>query len=509
MNLAIIIGVEKYQPQTYDNLPACKKDAEAIKAVIENVKDLKELIFFGENETGSEIKRKISDIVEKYKGEDLNELFFYFSGHGERFEDDFFYVLSDFDPKRKETTGLRNSELDDWIKTLSPKLCIKIIDACFSGTQYIKSEFNAEEELKKSAKKYGLNDIYFWFSSRESESSYAGTDFSYFTESILTAITGLEGDVRYREIMAAVADDFADKGGPKPIFATQADNIEKFGTITKQTHQIIYRLFGLSEKNTETEEKKENLKPPKTHQQEENVYALAKRISDKTCFNEQTLIDFTNTFKEQIESWPQKLKQIYKVAVDSDVHPQEVPNVSKIGEWLKKQSEENYFAEVTYASKSYKTEEYKALPQKPKKQDPFGLSAAVVMGSLARWRQDEDTEYKLETVTKSTTYVNGFSYTHNAEHRILKVTLEPNIEIASPICMHTISIYSNKAFSIHFSYETLKRKNWEQHSKPECNKWKTLKVNINAENSASLTADLIKKEIMQWLEIELKKITEQ
>lgn len=133
MNVAIVIGVEKYESKNFENLSACKKDAAAIKAVIENVKDLEEILFLGENESASEVKRKISDLVEKYKGKDLQELFFYFSGHGERFEEDFFYVLSDFDSKRKETTGLRNSELDDWIKTLSPKLCIKIIDACFSA----------------------------------------------------------------------------------------------------------------------------------------------------------------------------------------------------------------------------------------------------------------------------------------------------------------------------------------------------------------------------------------
>ena len=505
MKIAIVIGVEKYDSNSFDDLSACKKDAAAIKAVIENVKDLEEILFLGENESASEIKRKISDLVEKYKGEALQELFFYFSGHGERFEDDFFYVLSDFDPKRKETTGLRNSELDDWIKTLSPKLCIKIIDACFSGTQYIKSEFNAEEELKKSAKKYGLNDVYFWFSSRDSESSYAGTEFSYFTESILTAISELEGDVRYREIMAAVADDFADKSGPKPIFATQSDNIEKFGTITKQTHSIINKLFGLPDEQ-DNQETAAKTQPPAP--KEESIYTQVQKISTSTCYSEQTLIAFINEFKKEIESWPNDIKKIYKISLDADLYPTDIPNTSKIGEWLSNKSEDNYFAAVTHGTKSYTTEEYKALPKKPtKKNNPFSIMDATV-STFSRWRTQEEVEYKLEPVTKTKQYVNGFSYTHSTQNRILKLNFNPNIEIAPPLSVYTVSIYSNRSLSIHFSYETLKRKNWEEYSYPTCEKWRTIKVNVNGKTAAKAAANHIKKEITQWLETELKKRTE-
>ncbi|MBO2642408.1 caspase family protein [Shewanella algae] len=255
MNLAIIIGVEKYQSSNFDDLLACKNDAKVVSEVLNNVKDIKETLYINDNEAGYEVKRKISDLIEKYKGEVIDELFFYFTGHGDRYEDDFFYLLSDFDLTKRESTGLRNSEVDDWIKTLSPKLCVKVVDACFSGAQYIKSESNTEIELKKSAQKYGLNDIYFWFSSRENQASFAGKEFSRFTESILTGITEHSGDVRYREIMAYVADDFSNKGDSKPIFVTQADNIEKFGHVTKSTHKLIYDAFGIELPDDEATEK--------------------------------------------------------------------------------------------------------------------------------------------------------------------------------------------------------------------------------------------------------------
>ena len=508
MNIAIVIGVDEYHSSNFDNLPACKNDAKAIKAVIENVKDLKETLYLGNNEPASEIKRKISDLVEKYRDENLSELFFYFSGHGERTEDDFFYVPSDFDSNRKETTGIRNSEIDDWIKTLSPKLCIKVIDACFSGTQYIKSEFNAEDQLNKSAKKYGLNDIYFWFSSREDQSSYAGTEFSVFTESILTAISELDGEVRYRDIMAAVADDFSQKGGPKPIFSTQSDNIEKFGNITSETKKIIYDFFGIEPDEAPEETANSGPEtspplPPKT----ESVYELAKKKSDTSCFSEDTLKTFISGFKKEILAWPKEITEIYQINTDTALHPSNIPNAIKIGEWLSEKSEAEYFAEPTHGTRSYQTEEYKALPAKPNKRDPFAgiLSGISLARSLNRWGREEEIEYKLETVTKTSSHIDGFSYSHYAEDRIIKISFRPTIEIAPPACLHTVLIYSNKELSIHFAYESLKRKNWDDLSAPACKKWKTIKINVNASGSEKSAAEHIKKDVTNWLEIELKK----
>ncbi|WP_434695813.1 caspase family protein [Pseudomonas sp. Z1-14] len=508
MNIAIVIGVDQYSSSNYENLPACKNDAKAIKAVIENVKDFKEITYLGNNEPASEIKKKISEIVEKYKDENLTELFFYFSGHGERTEDDFFYVPSDFDSSRKEATGIRNSEIDDWIKTLSPKLCIKVIDACFSGTQYIKSEFNAEDQLKKSAKKYGLNDIYFWFSSREDQSSFAGSEFSVFTESILTAISDLDGEVRYRDIMAAVADDFSKKGGPKPIFATQSDNIEKFGNITKETKKIINDLFGLKtdeESDTPSKSKPQTETTPAPAQ--ESIYEIAKKKSNTLCFSEETLNRFLAGFKSEIQKWSKEINETYEITTNTHLSPPEVPNTVKIGEWLSEKTDTEYFAQPTYGTKNYQTEEYKALPAKPAKRDALAslTSGLAIARTLGRWAREEEVEYKLETVTKTSRHIDGFSYTHHTEDRIIKTDFKPTIQLAPPACLHVVIVYSYKELSIHFAYELLKRKNWEDLSKPTCNKWKTIKVNLNASKPEKSAAEHIKKDLINWLEVELKK----
>lgn len=109
MNIGIVIGVENYKSDIYDNLTACKNDAELFKDVLESVKDFEEILYLNNDDPGTLIKRNIADFIEKYKEKEISEFIFYFSGHGERFEDDFFYLPSDFDKKRRETTGLRNS----------------------------------------------------------------------------------------------------------------------------------------------------------------------------------------------------------------------------------------------------------------------------------------------------------------------------------------------------------------------------------------------------------------
>ncbi|HDX8356978.1 TPA: caspase family protein [Aeromonas hydrophila] len=500
MNLGIVIGVDKYHSDIFDDLVACKNDARVMHDVLINVKDFEEILFINETTSGQEVKRNIANFVEKYKEKDVKELVFYFTGHGERYEDDFFYLLSDFDRSKRETTGLRNSELDEWIKTLSPKLCVKIVDACFSGTQYIKSESTEENDLKKSAQKYGLNDIYFWFSSRENEASFAGSEFSKFTESILTAITEQEGDVRYREIMAYVADDFSNAGSSKPIFVTQAGNIERFGHVTKQTHQIIFDAFGISTPKPSEESKKDNTTTP-NEAPVKSIFDKAIEKSNRLCFSEEFLLTFIENFNSEIVNWNSEVNKLYEIEANHNIECYSVPNAKKIGTWLDNNSENNYFASPTYDTRKYETEEYKPLPKKPSR----SISSAAMLRGMGLWREPDETEYKLETVTKTERFIDGFEYTHSAEKRIVHISFTPKIEMADPISLYIILIYSNREMVINFSYESLKRLNWKSYSYPKCSAWKTIKFNINSSNSHVAVSGHIKKDFEGWLTESLSK----
>lgn len=496
MNLAVVIGVDKYTSNNFGDLPACSNDAAAINEVLKSVKNFKEILFLNSNETGHQVKSQISNFIEKHKDSHVDEFVFYFSGHGERFEDDFFYLPHDFSRDKKETTGLRNSELDGWIKSVSPKLCIKIVDACFSGTQYIKSESNTEAELKESAEKYGLNDLYFWFSSREDEASYAGSEFSRFTESILTAISEHEGEIRYRDIMAYVADDFSSAGSSKPVFITQADNIEKFGEVSKETHQIILKAFGL-------EDQGDGLPKESTQKSNESIYGLIKKVSSEQCFSEQEVIEFISQFNESINYWGSNLSEIYEIKIDQNVSPYSVPNASQIGRWLIENRKTNYFATPSYSEREYEEEEYKALPEKPKKTGYLSSSDRLAMYGFGL--EKDDTEYRLETVTKTQKYIDGFKYTHSLDGGITSIIFESKIEILDPFSLYIIPIYSNNKFIFHYSYEELQRSNWDNYSISKCKNWRLLDIKINSTDSVKAASEHIKSEIIKWVEEKLKK----
>lgn len=194
MKLAIIIGVAEYQFSEFENLGACQNDAELFKEVLCDVSNIDDVLFLNKFVKAYEAKKQLTDFVSKHKTESVDELVFYFSGHGGRYEDDFFYIFSDFKEAKKEATGLRNTELDGMIRELNPNFFVKIVDACFSGTQYIKTESNTKIELEKSAKSNQLKDIYFMFSSRDNQTSIAGREYSKFTESLFTGLLDYTGE---------------------------------------------------------------------------------------------------------------------------------------------------------------------------------------------------------------------------------------------------------------------------------------------------------------------------
>jgi uncharacterized caspase-like protein len=122
--------------------------------------------------------------VRENEGQDIDELFFYYSGHGARRSDDFLYLFSDFNSSKTSQTSLKNSELDTMIKSLNPKLTVKVLDACQSGTEYIKSE----EDLKMIFEKSSGNNFkktYFMFSSATNQNSIADMDYSVFNKKLL------------------------------------------------------------------------------------------------------------------------------------------------------------------------------------------------------------------------------------------------------------------------------------------------------------------------------------
>ena len=498
MNLAIVIGVEQYESTRFKNLPACHNDAETFNKVIKTVKNFDDILYINNNESGRIIKVKISKFIEKHTNSDINEFIFYFSGHGERDVDDLFYLMSDYEQSKKETTGLRNSELDGMIRSLSPNLCVKIVDSCFSGTQYIKSDYSEADFFKKSADKNKLNNLYFWFSSEGDKESLAGKEFSKFTESILTAILEYEGDVRYLDISAYVADDLSSNTSQKPFFVSQANNTELFGCVTKETHQVILDAFGLSE-GDEIESKS-------TTQKNENaLLALVKSKCNEIFFKKEQMEEFLLNFKNFFCSenyWESDLKVLYEIDSINTLDSNAIPNTKGIGEWLNKNNDKGFFQKPTYIVEQYKTEEYIKKPQKPSN-IARPRSYEHLLG-LGRFGYQNEEDYKLVEVTKTKQVISGFEY-FDKDGNIIFLRLKPKFEILNFVEIYIIPIYSNNKFIFNYSYEKIVQLSWDDYSDAKCLDWKTLEININSKDSGKNSAEHIINEISQWLLTEVKK----
>lgn len=501
MNLGIVIGVEKYKSSSYNDLIACRNDAKLIYEVIKKVKDFKEILYINNSEPAHNVKNLISDFIEKYQSEDINEFFFYFSGHGERFSEDFLYLLSDYTTQKKETTSLRNSELDGWIKSISPKLTIKVIDACFSGTQYIKSDTENNLEFKKSAKKYGLNDLYFLFSSRDDEPSFAGNEYSKFTESILTSLTELDGDVRYRDIIAYVADDLKNQSSSVPVFVLQGTNTEKFGKIQKDIQDFILKEFGVLGEDLEHNIVNEDI-------EDKVELSLVDKLKEKEqlkCFSKEELESFFETFMEKIEVHLKGLDNYFNIEINNTLTSSDIPNKKRIGEWLdKKIKEENFFADIEYSIIQKEVQEYKALPKKPKRSRYSGLAAMAQLSLLG----EDDTEYKLVTVKKENNYISGFNYNASLPNCILNINFNPKNELIEACSLFIVFNFSNKKIVAHYSYEILSKLNWNTNSQPECQDWRILDINLKDGGAADKYSKFVTDEISSWIIQYIEKILE-
>ncbi len=178
MKIAVIIGVSNYSSPAINNLPGCKNDAEAVEQVLRKTNKYNDILYINKGEGSAKTKELLSNFIIRNSGNPIDELFFYYSGHGEFFDNEFYYILSDFDIKKRNQTSLQNTEVDDLIKTLSPELVVKIIDACQSGTTYIKDGNVINKYFHDS--KNVFKHCYFLNSSLNTQYSFQNEHLSFF-----------------------------------------------------------------------------------------------------------------------------------------------------------------------------------------------------------------------------------------------------------------------------------------------------------------------------------------
>jgi hypothetical protein len=236
-NIAIVIGVSAYT-NSKDNLPGCKNDAEAIHRILDKCKKFSDILYVNEQETSAQVKDLVTKFISKYKGKPVEELFFYYTGHGEFVNDQFYYILSDFDSKKRNQTSLQNNEMDDLMRTLNPNLVVKVIDACQSRTTYIKERNVLDKYFNKSTDQF--KKCYFLNSSLNNQYSYQENGISYFTYSFIKALKEHKTEeIRYKDIMDIISDEFAAIPEQTPFFVVQADYTENFCSYSQELRDYL------------------------------------------------------------------------------------------------------------------------------------------------------------------------------------------------------------------------------------------------------------------------------
>ncbi|OEC40742.1 caspase family protein [Aeromonas sp. DNP9] len=478
MNLAILIGVSHYE--NCSNLSACGNDVEIMSNILTRLDKYEDICIISNSPKGYEAKQKITAFVNKYKDSDINELVFYYTGHGARFDDDFFYIFSDFSAARYEVSGLRNSELDGLIRNLEPDLTIKIVDACFAGGNYVKSDVDIKPILEKSAKENELKKLYFLHSSNSDETSLATSEYSIFSNSFFKSLTQNEGDIRYRDIMAYVADDMAINKYPRPTFIVQAENTEIFGDVSSELITYINQTIGNSDVQEEG-----NPEPEKDNGTSSSFIEIVKGASDNCYCSEEeahnNISKIRDFFSEK--NWPNDIINVFDIEISELSHS--IPNSSAIGKWLDSNKNEMYFVESDYRTERYVTKEYVKVPKKPEPSNKNRLGgiweSTTWATAFARSQLEKDYDYELQDVEKTRLVFKGIEFTATTPFKGLQVKFKPKYKSVENYVMTLIPVFSRKELALFTSSEVLAYLDWEHADMPKCTDWKVHKIQLKNE----------------------------
>jgi hypothetical protein len=333
MNIAIVIAVSNYTSPG-NNLPASKKDGEIMSVILNATKKYEKVLTINSNETSSQTKEILSNFFVECKGVKIDELFFYYSGHGEFSNDEFYYLLSDFDHKRKNQTSLQNNEVDDLIRTLNPHIVVKVIDACQSGTSYIKESDVLTKYFNETKK--GFNKCYFLNSSLSNQASYQDENLSFFTYSFIQALKDHPtSEIRYKDIIDFILDEFNGNQDQTPFFVIQAELTEKFCSLTPEFKNILSASDTL-------ESNKEQKKTP-------SLLDLVKTNAKEYVDKEGALqaLEFTKTEIEKM-ILDKEIQDLYELKIFFFEDNNTLVGVNAIGRWLKNNTHD-FFAKPQYS----------------------------------------------------------------------------------------------------------------------------------------------------------------
>jgi len=441
MRIAILIGISQYI--NCDNLPGCDNDIKAVGEVIKTSKEFDEIKIFSNNVNSNKLKSELATLFSELKGKNIEEIFFYFSGHGNFHNNEFYYILSDFDENKRRQTSLQNLEIDNMIKSIKPVMVTKVIDACQSGVSYIKGNNNVVEKYYSKTTE-SFNKCYFLHSSMTDQYSYQDDNLSDFTKNFLASIiANSKPTIRYKDIIDYISDEFEGSTEQTPFFITQADHTETFLSTSKEINQVLGNYF--------LSEKKELLEPEKDNVVKYNSY-IDKIKKDAEIYS--TIEEVKKLFldiKNQIENSTIEtdINELYDTNSSFENYLGDFPKRIEIARWLE-DNKNNFFAEPKYERTSYEEE------QKP---NPFGGISSLLQGN--------------KVVTKYRNTLIGFNQTVDLPYKSILINYIPKypnlIQYASLITF----LISKKDIKFFHSFTNYTEQDWNRKTISKNFKWQS------------------------------------
>ncbi len=472
MRIAILIGVSTYD-SIGNNLPGCKNDITALKEVLIATSEFQEVKIFEDRVQSSLLKEELTNFFNLYKGQNISELFFYFTGHGSYHQDDFYYLLSDYDDTKRRQTSLQNSEIDKLIKSLNPEMVIKIIDACQSGVSYIKTDNNiVEKYYQKTGDSF--KKCYFLHSSMTNQYSYQNNDLSHFTKSILNSIKlSSKNEIRYKDVIDHISDEFESITEQTPFFVTQADFTEPFIKVTKQIKDILSQYIV---DFNEGENIKQNpvystfidyiKKDAEIYSSEEEVKELLSEIKD--------LIS-----KKQIGM---ELGELFEVGRVFENHLYDLPKRKEIGVWIE-DNKNSFFANPTYKEVEY---------------EDTSSAISFSMSSLFD-------NHNRRNTTKYKNVVDGFDFTIDVLYKSILIEFLPKYpNLSKYACLITFLI-SKKDIKFFHSFTDYIDISWSQKKINSNFKWLSSEFSIKSKENIFSFIDKIYEDNCKFVLNILKK----
>jgi hypothetical protein len=448
-SLGIVIAVSDYTRDA-KNLPACKRDGAAVAGILRRSGKFSEILQIDTDTTSTHVKQRLTEFINVHGKEIIDEVMFYFTGHGEFYDNEFYYLLTDYQEKRIRQTSLEGTELDTIIRSVNPALFVKIVDACHSGMTYIKSNEDFQKYVKATNSVF--RKLYFMFSSQSVQFSYQNNKISYFTESILKAVANHPiGTIRYKDIIDYVSDDFKIRDFQTPLFVTQADFTEILCDVTQPLKQFLSDYI---QTNAESS-------PELTPEKAPTIVDRLKEDAKRFCTKEEAhkvLESLRNRIDDQIFKCPD-IDDLYKI--NATLEEKSPPNPETIGQWVEK-NKGDYFAEVKIGI-------HKRTITRNKSSFVRLFKAAGVVDA--------------EEYEESFPFIDGFSFTSPMPFNHIKIRLEPALPNITPEECFIVPILSRTNIRLFWAFSHFEYIDWESARRIGGLEWSTDEAPLKDEAS--------------------------